>query len=195
LLLHWDFCFLFFLEPGDKMDKFQFENQREDEEVILLRKRHPWVLAKPGFIFIFLLLLILTSFLIWGASRISMIILALLGIVILSYGLNVWFVYVNGIYILTNQRLICIDQKSVFQRTVSEAELENIQNITSDVNGVIGNLLKIGRIKISTAGNTVGLEIRDVNDPYFVHEKIIDQQRQFKKNKDSHLIRQSNVIR
>ena len=160
---------------------FEFDNQRPDEKIILLEKRHPWVLARLGVWAILISIIVLVAFLIWGASVISFIFLAIGIILIIYLSLTRWFVYSNDIFILTNERIINIDQSGFFTRRVSEAELENIQNISYEIKGPIRSLLNFGDVLVSTAGdNNPGLVLKNVQNPHFVQEKLIAYQKKAK---------------
>ena len=52
-------------------EEFEFDDQRKDEEIILTRHQHPWVLAKLGLVIVILIALVFLSFLIWG--RVSIV--------------------------------------------------------------------------------------------------------------------------
>jgi len=54
---------------------YTFEGQRPDEEIIFVQKRHPWVLSKAGFLGIGLIVLLVVSYLIFGASRVTSLLL------------------------------------------------------------------------------------------------------------------------
>ena len=165
-------------------EESEFDNQRPDEEIILLRRRHPWVLWKSGVFILCLIIVVIIAFLIWMVSLPSIIIL-ILTILIGGYHIIVrWFVYTNDIYILTNQRIINIDQNAFFTRRVSEAELENIQNVTYEIKGPIRSFLNFGEIQIQTAGNAPGLLLKNVENPHFVQEKIVAIQKQQKRGFD-----------
>ena len=86
----------------------------------------------------------------------------------------------NDIFILTNQRVINIDQRGFFSRRVAETELENIQNVSYEIKGPIKSILNFGDVMISTAGNTVGLALANVENPHFVQEKIVELQKKSK---------------
>jgi len=60
------------------------------------------------------------------------------------YYLNAW--------ILTNQRIVEIKQRRYFNREVSSVLLDRVQDVTTDVRGVIPSLLGIGSIKVQSAG-------------------------------------------
>lgn len=172
-------------------EELEFDNQREDEEIVLLRRRHPWVLWKSGLFILILVIVVIAAFLFWGASLKSSIAL-IAALLIGGYHIIVrWFVYTNDIYILTNQRIINIDQSGFFARRVSEAELENIQNVTYEIKGPIRSFLNFGGIQIQTAGSAPGLLLKNVENPHFVQEKIVSLQKSLSK-KD--LNREGNVI-
>lgn len=160
--------------------EYEFENQRPDEKIILVKKRHPWVLFKAGLVVLLVIILILISFLVWGASSISVTVL-IIGLVFLTFFLlGRFFVYNNDLFIITNHRIINIDQSGFFSRRVSEAELENIQNVTYVIKGPIRSLLNFGDIEVATAGNTVGLVFRNVENPHFIQERIVELQKKAK---------------
>lgn len=159
---------------------FEFENQRPDEKIVLVKKRHPWVLFKAGLIVILIIALIVISFLIWGASSISVTVLIVGALFLVIFLMGRFFVYNNDIFIVTNHRLINIDQSGFFTRRVSEAELENIQNVTYVIKGPIKSMLNFGDIEIQTAGNAPGLVFRNVENPHFVQERIVELQKKSK---------------
>lgn len=159
----------------------EFDNQRPDEEIVFIRRRHPWVLAKYALILVGVAVAVFAAFLIWGASRTSVVILIAAVVYMIFSFVNRWFVYTNDIFILTNQRIINIDQAGFFVRRVAEAELENIQNVTYEIKGPIKSFLNFGQIDISTAGTSPALILKNVENPHFIQEKIIALQNDLKK--------------
>lgn len=154
-------------------EKYEFENQRPNEEVVFVRKRHPWVLARSGFVILAVALVVYLSFLIWGASRISSIVLIAGLVFVIIHLIGRFFVYNNDIFILTNERVININQSAFFTRQVSETELENIQNVSYLIKGPIKSFLNFGEIIVQTAGNSPGLTLKNVENPHFIQEKIV----------------------
>jgi hypothetical protein len=59
--------------------------------------------------------------------------------------------YLNA-WILTNQRIVDIKQHGYFKREVSSLFLTRIQDVTTDVEGVLPSLLGIGDITVQSAG-------------------------------------------
>ena len=152
--------------------QFSFEDQRGDEDVIFVLKQHPWVISKAGFIGVILIALLIIAYLIFGFSKVTSILLVAEIILIIIYTLYVWFLYNNNLAILTNQRLIIIEQKNLFTRQISESELDKIQNLTVEVKGMMKTLLNFGNIKITTAGVALELSIRNIENPYKVQQQI-----------------------
>jgi hypothetical protein len=80
------------------------------------------------------------------------------------------------VWIVTDQRIINIEQKGLFSRVVSELELENIQDITSDVRGVIATFLNYGDLFVQTAAEKERFIFRNIPDPYKVKDMIMNLQ-------------------
>ncbi|MBM2820553.1 MAG: hypothetical protein HW405_313 [Candidatus Berkelbacteria bacterium] len=154
-------------------EQYTFENQRPDEDVIFVKKRHPWVLSRAGFIIIVLVIVLVVSIMIFGFSNVSSIVIILIIIFGVLHTGYLWFLYSNYLYILTNQRLIIIEQSNIFSRKLSESELDKIQNITVEVKGPIKTFLNFGNIKITTAGVDPIMILENVEDPYKLQQEII----------------------
>lgn len=160
------------------MAELEFDNQRNDEEIVLMNRRHPWVLAKTGLITIAAILVVVIAFMIVGASLISSVVLVVGLIFVLIYGFIRWFVYSNDIYILTNERVINIDQGGFFTRRVTEAELVNILNVSYEIKGPVKSLLNFGDISVDTSGSDRNfLVLENIENPHFIQEKIVAQQK------------------
>lgn len=87
-----------------------------------------------------------------------------------AYNFLLWW---NDVYILTNIRVIDIDQRSLFNKTVTEAELKNIQDITYEINGFWRTILNYGKVEILTASNGKSISFEDVLKPHEVQQLII----------------------
>lgn len=152
--------------------QFTFEGQRSDENVIFVHKRHPWVLSKVAFLGIGLVVILIFAYLTFGASIYTSVLLVLIIIFALALTAYNWFIYNNFLYILTNERLIIIEQRSLFSRRLNESELDKIQNIAVEVKGFMKTLLNFGNIKITTAGVDPVMILANVENPYEVQQKI-----------------------
>lgn len=156
---------------------YSFRGQRSDETVTLVTKQHIWLLMPILIVWVVIGLIITASFLIFGASRVSSIVLAALIVIGLAYSFYFWFVWNNSNYIVTNQRVIKINQSSLFNRMISEAEIHRIQEISTEIKGPIRTLLNFGTVRIKTASDDSKLDLEDVTDPYDVQQAIVQIQK------------------
>lgn len=60
--------------------------------------------------------------------------------------------YFLNLWVLTNQRIVDIKQRGYFSRQVSSLFLNRVQDVTSDVQGILSSLLGIGKITVQSAG-------------------------------------------
>lgn len=81
------------------------------------------------------------------------------------YFLNVW--------VLTNQRIVTIKQRRFFSREVSSLLLPRVQDVTTDVNGVLPSLLGIGTIKVQSAGADIQFTMRGIPRPEQMRDLIL----------------------
>jgi hypothetical protein len=83
-----------------------------------------------------------------------------------SYYLDLW--------IITNDRLIGIEQEALFARTVAELDLYKIQDITSEVKGIFPTIFNFGNVFIQTAAEEGRFHLKNVPDPHNLRRKIMD---------------------
>lgn len=81
------------------------------------------------------------------------------------YFLNVW--------VLTNQRIVNIKQRRYFSREVSGLFISRIQDVTTDVRGIVSSLLGIGDIKVQTAAEDVEFVMRGIPRPEQMRDIIL----------------------
>lgn len=81
-------------------------------------------------------------------------------------------------WILTNERLIDIEQLSMFSRRVSTLALDRVQDITVEESGIINTFLGIGTVYIQTAGQEREFKIPGAKYPSKVKELIVNAYQQ-----------------
>lgn len=86
-------------------------------------------------------------------------------IVYTNYYLDVW--------IVTNKRLIDVEQKGLFTREISTVRIENIQDAISGVDGILQTMFNYGKVYVQTAGAEREFVIYDVKNPKEVKDKIM----------------------
>lgn len=78
------------------------------------------------------------------------------------------------VWIVTNDRIIDIEQFNLFSRTVSELDLFRIQDITTDVHGFFPTLLDYGDVTIKTASANAHIIFYDIKNPNFMRQHILE---------------------
>ncbi len=87
-----------------------------------------------------------------------------------------WTKYYLQVWYVTEKRIIDVDQKGLFNRTVSNLRFDKIQDITVEVRGFVSTLLNIGDIKVQTAAEDSGdFSMRMASQPDKVRSFIFSQ--------------------
>ena len=76
------------------------------------------------------------------------------------YGFLLWIDYWLDVWIVTDERVINIEQKGLFSRSVSELHFYNVQDVTTSVRGVIPTLLNYGDVEVQTARGRGSCSVR-----------------------------------
>lgn len=161
-----------------------FEHQAE-EKVVLQTHRHWFVFFRDFVRMFFLALLPLPIY--WAARHalgwelqpgtLGYVLLAgiALGyyffIWVLLYGF--WLDYFLDYYMVTNKRLVDVEQSGLFSRTIAEQPLYRIQDVTSEVRGVLPSMLGYGSVFIQTAGTKERFVFEEVPHPEEVVRLIL----------------------
>jgi len=81
------------------------------------------------------------------------------------------------IWIVTNNRIVDIDQKGLFNRSVATMlNLNHIQDVESSMSGVLGNVLSFGNVVVQTAAAKREFIVDDVANPTKVAQIIREAQ-------------------
>ena len=166
--------------------KYHFDGQRDNEQILLVLHRH-WfdILSQFSLVFVMILLLFgsygLTSFFYTDFSNpIFQTLFAFLRNLFFIFTWIIFFIiwidYYFDVWIVTNQRIVNIEQQGLFARETSELRLEKIQDVTTDVNGIIPTFLNYGNIEVQTAGEQEKFIFKNIPDPYAVKDLIMKLQ-------------------
>lgn len=146
-----------------------FPGQKNDEKILLITRRHWFVLARNLIVVFLLSFLVIflpdTPFMNFVKAILLMFLLAALFTIIVLYYLNM--------QIVTNLRIVDITQKNLFNHEVSEMRLERIQDVTAEIIGVFGTILNYGHVHVQTAGETERFEFDYIPDPEAVAKLIL----------------------
>ncbi|HRY59865.1 MAG TPA: PH domain-containing protein [Patescibacteria group bacterium] len=174
--------------------KKKFINQEDDEKVLKIIRRHLFVLFKENAI---TMLLLMISFIvmamyfrynIWVVFVIAFLVFFFCVISIFYH----YFTWEKDVYIITDRRIVDVDQKTLFAKTQKEAFLNKIQDVTMEITGVSGSLFKYGNVLIKTASDN-SLTLDDVHRPEKVQKIIFDLIKQ-KENKNNEKTAEDNKL-
>jgi uncharacterized membrane protein YdbT with pleckstrin-like domain len=159
----------------------------DDEKIVVTLRRHWFHLAVEGIVYIFIFSLLATFV---GVGEVylstqtggSMSKPLALGIFVLSFfGLIMWMRFFAAwsdhwldAWIITDKRVIDIEQKGFFNRQVSSFPLDRIQDVTYDISGIIPMWLHFGNVRIQTASVSKDLIMRQVPFPDLAKERIMN---------------------
>ncbi len=169
--------------------RFHIPNARPNEQLVFLLRRHPVTFLQHAAHFILLALapLVAGAFVrgvIWPliVDRDPVgVVIVLAGCVYYLFTLllffHAWLLYYLDVWIVTNERIIDIAQHNLFARSIAELNLENVQDVTAEVHGVLPTMLKFGDVFVQTAGEQPRFLCDDVPNPYEVARRITELHR------------------
>ena len=162
-------------------------NQEPNEKGIMLLRRHWFTFLLTLLLYAVLSILPFFVLLVIWPSVVGVVSGTLtwpLFIIILSiYYLSIWtflfhaFVdFYLDVWVITNERIINIEQKGLFSRVVAEQRLFRVQDVTAEIKGFFPTLLKYGNLYIQTAGQEQRFIFKNVPDPdeivQIIHESV-----------------------
>lgn len=166
------------------MDKYHFEGQNPQEKILMLLRRHPLVLilsiiplilAITIAIFIYYYLPFIVEEFQEGTWRNLWNLLASLAmmfswttffIIFIDYYLDVW--------IVTNERIVDIEQKGLFNREIATLDLSKIQDVSMTQIGIIPTFFDYGDVQIQTAGSVPHFAFKQIKDPDKIRKRVIN---------------------
>jgi hypothetical protein len=84
-----------------------------------------------------------------------------------------WTNMYYDVWIVTNWRIIDIDQKGFFRRNVATLlNLDHIEDITTEVGGLFGTLFNYGSVQVQTAAASREFVMDNINSPRKVEQII-----------------------
>lgn len=158
-----------------------FETQEDDEQVVLLLRAHeitniPWIsavvlLALVGIVLFFLTVSFVRDL---PLSNFDLALLLVVWLLMLSgFSLQRYLYWYFNVYIVSNKKIVDVDYFNLFYKQISETHLENIEDITHSVGGIVQSNFDFGNLHIQTAGTQGNFEFLEVPDPDGVQEKIM----------------------
>lgn len=158
----------------------------ENEKTIKTFRKHWFVMFLEVFLFVGVAAAPIAALAVtWMSLGVEMIppMGKIFTVLIITWLLFLWIgffiVYTNyylDVWMLTNRRLVDIDQKNLFRREVSTVRIENIEDVTVEVAGLFPSLLGYGNLHVQSAAANKEFTIHNVANPNHVKELILREQ-------------------
>lgn len=163
-----------------KHTKYTFEGKKENEEVEIFLYSHWITLIMRIAVYIVLALVPVIFILVFLAKIIELKLVGLTLFILFSYFMIIWslifyivMLYLLDNWIVTNDRILDIDQKGFFARSVAELNLERVQDISVNTRGLIQTILDFGDLEVQSAGAINKFRFRQIPHPEMVKDKIM----------------------
>lgn len=164
-----------------------FPGQAQEEQVALFIRRHfmafaPWLVV---FCICFIILNI-GLVLLWGMApgfttpdtNDGRIVVALAGAMgylsLIFFFLRAWMSFYLDVTIVTERRLIDVEQEGIFHRQIAEQSLVRVQDVSARQRGFFQHLLNYGSLYIETASDQPNFELNNIPRPNDVAKTIIN---------------------
>jgi uncharacterized membrane protein YdbT with pleckstrin-like domain len=166
------------------MEINQLIKQKSYERIEYILRRHPITFIPEIALFIILGLIPLA---LWAIlPSIAPVVLTnstLLPIIILTssvYYLGILAIFFTqfidfylDLWIITNDRIIDVEQFGIFARNISELDLFRIQDVTTDVHGLFSTFFKYGNVTVKTASDNQSIIFKNIRGPHHIQRDLI----------------------
>lgn len=95
-------------------------------------------------------------------------------LLILTFFYTQFIIYYLDVWVVTDDRVIDVDQQTLFSRSISELDLASIQDVTTDIKGFFPTLFDYGDVMVKTASDNPNIIFRNVPHPNKVRADLVD---------------------
>jgi len=162
---------------------FHFHGQHSGEKIIKIIRRHWFNIAQQYFIIIGVILSMIIAleflpmqFIQNEQLPIFNFVQSFMAILIWIYSFIIWIDFYFDVWIITDERIINIEQKALFVRVVSELKFDKVQDVSTNITGLIPTILNYGDVHVQTAGTTERFLFHKVPDPQKIKGLIMNMQ-------------------
>lgn len=161
------------------MSQKSFEDQFDDENVLMVFRKHPIVMRKgliygsfallAPMLYILALTYMPSHFPTMSFFGLMFLLGIFLGFVVFF---PAWIAWYYSVFIVTDQRFIQITQKGLFHRSVVDIGINQIQMVNYEIAGFQETLLGYGTLMMQTYMGE--LLIHDVHHPSHIQKKMLN---------------------
>ncbi len=158
-------------------------NQEGDEKIMLHLRKHWFIFFRLYFFFailaaipaVIIFVLALNNPVLFSSDKMQVILkvgIDIYYLMILVFALTIWTINYLDVWTITSRKIISRDQLGLFNRVVSELELNRIQDITAEQKGILETTLNYGDVQIQSAGEIERFTFTDIPNPNEVARMI-----------------------
>lgn len=150
-------------------NKVNFVAADSNEKVVLLLRKHPitnipWILTA---LLMAIAPLILDTLPLFDAIPLNIRLIASLFwyLITLAFILEEFLAWFFNVYIVTDERVFDVDFVNLIYREITDANIDQIQDVTTKIGGVIPTIFNYGEVVIQTAAEIPQIEFQAVPRP------------------------------
>lgn len=149
--------------------KVRFENQHEKEEVILLLRQHyatqlPWIIGSLLGLLVPMIFNVVPV-LDFLPGNYQFMVMVGWYLLLVAYVYEKFISWYYQVFIITNDRVIDINFYNLIYKEVSEARIEDIEDVTYSQGGVLRAMFNYGDVVMQTAGEKREFAIESAAEP------------------------------
>ncbi len=160
----------------------------EQEHIVLIVRKHWFMLVRDAIIPLLCFVVPVSLYLFFGArvqalahiatfpheSAIAFFCISLWGLITWMILFFMWTDYYLDMWTITDQRIIAIDQRGLFRRSIASFRYERLQDINIEIDGPVATFLDFGTLRAQTAGgDKEAFHISGVPNPRDIKTQIL----------------------
>ncbi|MDP1710029.1 MAG: hypothetical protein Q8L28_00200 [bacterium] len=150
-------------------DGIKFFAKDSNERIVLFLRKHPitnlpWIIIS---LLLFAAPMILSEFPLLSFLPDNFQFVAILAwyLIAIAYTFESFLDWFFSVYIITDERVFDVDFVNLIYREITEANIDQIQEVTTKMGGVVRTMFNYGDIYIPTASETPNIEFEAVAHP------------------------------
>lgn len=159
-------------------------HRKPEEKVIFFIRRHIIIFIGQVLLVAVMGLVPIAGYLliggIWPGLLAGPVSRPILVLIASAYYLNLWLFFLSlfvdyylDAWIVTDDRVLNVEQHGLFSRTISELDLAKIQDVTSEVRGFFPYFFNYGMVFIQTAGEAKRFQFEQVPGPHEIRMRLL----------------------
>ncbi len=161
-----------------------FPSQLDNETIYLVVREH-WVRLALKLLVWLVLAFVLFTLKVYGASfapglfegsnlNVTTLFMQVYTMLLLLSLFIICLLYYLNIQVITNLRVVDIDQIGLFAHTVAELHIDKIEDVTSQTEGILGTMFNYGEVFVQTAGTKERFVFENVPNPGGIEKLMLD---------------------